>query len=203
MVLNTEELLEIYQNLPVVNRTYTYLFPSLYSKNIALFSRLQSLLPSIVGVFINDENFADSLLIKDEPAIFVVFNTRVQHIVLQSQLNWIRTQKEYITEYPYCGREKFLIIVLRTNELVYTKFLEGKYSQMYTPEEIELTPFIVNRMAVIAVLKREQIAKTQFARLLEITFGSSFTEKDLEPGAECELPPIYSDSTRFFESITL
>lgn len=203
MVLDTENLLQIYQNLPVINRTYTYLYPSLALVNRELYVKLNSLEPSVVGVFLNDENFIDYQLINDEPVLFIVFNTRIQHMILESQLNFIRQQKEYLTEYSYCGREKFLILLIKTDKNIYLKFLEGKYSEMYTDEQIELTPFPVNRPSAIAIFKRLPVAKQVFAKLLNLTFDSTVTTEEIAEDAEYELPPIYSDSTRYFETISL
>lgn len=203
MVLNTSRLIEIYRELPVINRTYTYLYPSLSLVNRDLYVRLSSLEPSIVGVFLLDDNFADMHLIHDEPVLFIAINTTVQNLVLESQLKEIRKQKEYLTEYSYCGREKFLIVVVKTDRDIYQKFLEGKYSQMYTDEQLEQTPFPVNRPSALAIFKRSPLAREVFARLLKITFESDITTEEIAQDAEYELPPIYSDTTRYFETISL
>lgn len=202
MVLDTKKIIAQEGRLPVLNRTAIYLFGSLKLVDQLLFVRLMTINTSIVGVFLDDENFSLKEQYKDKAIIFVAIDTSICTNIITPHLHYIKKSPYFHMEYTYYPNPNITIFVIGVDPEIYKSFLLGKYSQMYTEEMLSKDIFYIKSSAVSNIINRTLESKKNFCKLLKITFDVDFTIEDLKQDVECELPPIYSPSSRYLETIT-
>lgn len=124
------------------NRTYKYLFPVVKYYGEELTNYLNYFIK--LGVGLNDDN-------KRLPGgclcILISTNPKVSNLEdylekLDRFLTWIKYQDYYITDYVYsmseeCSSHMVVIDIPMAYNTAYIKFILGRYSQMYTVQQVE------------------------------------------------------------------
>ena len=177
----------------IKNRTFKYLVPALSHYGESFRTKLNIIRVLKIGIW-------DSLLegshLEGGKYIFFQADIRFRPELAETFINWCKNQPFYVTDYLYKEGESHMIVILFPLELedIYLKFLQGKYSKMYTKKEIE--KFFIGREEEKQVLNRALEAKARFKRLIFETFGTILEEKDFKNEVfEYDLPPNKEEET--------
>lgn len=177
-----------------VNRTLKYLVPALNYYGPTLKTKLNLVFKLAFGVH-------DSLLegshLQGQKNIFILVDKLVRPDLYQNFMDWLKHQEYYVTDYAYDSilegnSRKQMIVIAFPAELedAYDKFLLGKYSLMYTKNEINTYFDGENKAGARHVLFKTITAKQQFKLLVKETFGTILEEQDFLQGSwEYDLPP--------------
>lgn len=116
---------------------------------------------------------------------------------LQTFLNWCRMQFYYQYDYVYDTilKGKYHMLVLSLPEQcsrAYNLFLEGKYSKMFSEQEIEMLFKIPEKKLI---LKKSPLYKSTFYKEIQKNFGEVDVPMDVE-WEEYDFPP--SKNQEFF-----
>ena len=176
------------------NRTLKYLAPGLKeygSTFISKFSQLASL-----GCFIFDASLDNNpFFTKSQPNIFFLIDTYYNAVQTEKVLTWFKYQNFYVADYTFAKEHispRFCILVIKyPKPESYKAFLEGKYSKMYTIEEINsYFNTNVNLEAKQVLLKKENAIKKHI-QIIQEEFGVRLLEKEvIEPDYELDFPFI-------------
>lgn len=185
------------------NRTVKYLVPALNHYGPTLKTKLNLVFKLAFGIH-------DSLLVgthlEGQKNIFIVVDKLVRPDLYQNFMNWLKHQEYYITDYAYDSilehnSRKQMIVIAFPPELgdAYDKFLLGRYSLMYTKNEVNTFFGDENKAAARHVLFKTMFAKNQFKLLVKETFGTQLEEQDFLIGSwEYDLPP--NEEEEFFNT---
>lgn len=154
-----------------VNKTLKYLFPTLRAYGPGLRNKISELHKVAVGV--HDDFYKAQIT----PSIFILIDREHYRNKTISTLNWLRYQPYYVTDYPYDdlvnGRLHMIILRLpKRFHHSFEAFTKGKYSEMFTDEEIEeFVKTDVDMFGAYKVLTRKKEAYTEFLEKIEESFG--------------------------------
>lgn len=197
------------------NRTWRYLYPSLKVYGATLMNHLASFIKLAVGI-------GDAYVETTEPCIFIlidtnrVFPTEAELMAYKLKfakfINWIRYQYFYVTDYIYdgldSGGEKHMVVLKLPHkfDMSYFHFVNGEYSKMYTPKEVNEYFKLINMPQNLAVqnkvnerikttraiLKKESSYIPTFAKKVNEMFGTDNPESDFID-AELDFPPNFDE----------
>lgn len=190
-----------------VNRTFKYLLPCLYEFGNQFVIKYAGTVKYAVGI-------GDAYIVKekDERWVFLLLNKKRETARFQDFLNFTRVQKYYVRDYPYDNPSSGMhMIVVKLPEQcheTYDKFVEGKYSEMYTEEQFQNLFDKKYKEGVKAhqvwqeskkVLQKSPDAIPSFIKQIQEEFGHDIrlSRKDLE-GKELDFPISYSMETEIF-----
>jgi hypothetical protein len=177
-----------------INRTVKYLIPALNYYGPTLKTKLNLVFKLAIGVY-------DSLLegshLQGQKNLYILIDKAVRPDLYQNFMDWIKHQEYYVTDYSYdsildYNSRKQMLVLAFPFQLgdVYDKFLEGKYSFMYTKSEIKEYFAEDHKAPVRAILTKSNSAKQEFKALVKNTFGTILEEQDfLLHSYEYDLPP--------------
>lgn len=184
------------------NKTSMYLLPCLlegYNKAFSI--KMKEMF--ILGCGLKD------LSIKNNPnfdftgkrPIFVLIDKVSVKNKSENFIYWVRYQSYFIRDYPMdlIGRAHMIILDFPSKySNAYDKFLEGKYSEMFTKQEIE--KLFQKDTYEYKVLVKDKSLIPIFAEKLRETFElSSFREEDLIDN-ELEFPYILQQEEEYFNT---
>lgn len=191
------------------NKTWNYLYPCLKSYGSTLMKHLNSFYK--LGVGIKDHNID----IEEGNCIYILLNTNLSSPQISlinyrenfsKFLDWIRFQPYYVIDYVYDGLDKgekhmLVLKIPDSYNKAYSRFLKGKYSEMYTSKEInELFPLskldnkdlenkINSRLQKVRnVLFRNSNYLETFRKQVNEEFGVNCSLNDLKDH-ELDFPP--------------
>ena len=195
------------------NRTWKYLYPCLKVYGGTLKTYLNSFFKLAVGL--GDHNID----INEDNCIYILIDTNIHspqqslqtyREYLSKFLDWVRFQPYYVTDYIFEGfdRGEKHMLVLRlpdTYKESYTKFKQGKYSEMYSSKDIDnLYPLIVNSNKNIEIKVNNNITNIKnvltknsshlelFRKQINDEFGTNLSLNDLK-NHELDLPPSQNE----------
>lgn len=181
------------------NRTWKYLYPCLRSYGSTLKGYLNSVYKLAVGI-------GDSNVEMESNCIYILFDTNVHGTGVTVEqyrenisnfLEWVRFQSFYIRDYVFEGinsSEKHMLVLRIPKEFhrSYARFMSGKYSEMYTPDQIEEYFQFVSlpdkkiesdkneKLQVTrAILKKSKAYLPTFVSKVNEDFGTTCEEEDL------------------------
>ncbi len=163
------------------NRTSKYLAPCLiksYGKVFEMKIKELFILAFGIGdrVIENNPNFD----FKNKSPIFVLIDTFAKKRKSEDFLYWIKYQNYFLYSYPIDieGRG-YMIILDFPNKKAYNKFLEGKYSEMYSIEEIK--KYFQEDTKEYKVLTKDKVLIPDFIKNLKELFDiDNVRESDLK-----------------------
>lgn len=108
-------------------------------------------------------------------------------------LNSVKSKDYYVTDYSVSPGHDFFMIVLEVPERfhnAYDKFIEGRYSEMYTPEEINVLFPKTGDSDARNILIKDPSCIDEFVVKLNQTYNTKLSEDDFfhEVIKEYELP---------------
>lgn len=137
--------MEIRKNNICENRTYKYLYPTLVEYGEDLMKHLRTYFK--LGVGISDKfDVEDSvgnifILFDTEPPTGSLINPKYYKEGFNNFLNWVRYKDYYVKDYIYkdvkYGNEHMLVLKLPLTLYQYFSFIFGKYSYMFSYEQIQ------------------------------------------------------------------
>lgn len=186
-----------------VNRTVKYLVPALNYYGVTLKTKLNLVFKLAFGLH---DSLLEGTHLEGQKNIFILVDKLIEPDKFQNFMDWIKHQEYFVTDYAYDAimeshSRKHMIVLAFPPTMgdCYDKFLAGKYSQMYTKQEISSYFNSENRTVARHVLCKTITAKNQFKLLVRETFGSVLEEQDFLQGSwEYDLPP--SEEEEFFNT---
>lgn len=193
-----EKRIEVKIGELVQNKTLKYLVPALSYLGPTFKAKIKTVHLLAFGLF--DEALAGSHL-DGQKNVYIMIDCAVRPDYFYNFMAWVRNQDFYVTDYV---SDSFLHIESRKHMLViafplimedvYNKFIEGKYSKMYTKEEIERYFSEPIRAHTKAILTKSQEGQQKFIYLIKELFGTSLTLSDIkEYNPEYDLPPLRTE----------
>jgi hypothetical protein len=172
------------------NRTVKYLVPALNLYGPVLKTKIN--LVSILGIGLFDMAIEGSHL-HGQKNIYFLLNKASRTDLFNDFIRWVSYQEYYVTDYNFdpvenSTRHMVVLAFPPSMHLAYDLFIEGKYSKMYTKNE--LAEFFAGREAALGIFKRERFAKESFKKKVLSAFGTVLTEEDfLTEIFEYDFPP--------------
>lgn len=114
-------------------------------------------------------------------------------------VSWLREQEYYVKDYPFdSGRNgNQHVVCLKLPFNLIDKFLQGKYSQMYSSDIIDKIikkTIVVNGEEIInpvyGVLSHSEEYSENYLKQLNFDFGTNVTINDIKHHAEYDIPPL-------------
>lgn len=176
------------------NRTLLFLVPALNYYGPTLKTKLNLVFKLAFGI---QDSLIEGTYLEGQKNIYILVDKLVRPDLYQNFMDWIKHQEYYVTDYAYDSilennSRKQMIVIAFPPELgdAYDKFLLGKYSLMYTKNEINTFFGDENKAAARHILCKTVFAKNQFKLLVRETFGTILEEQDFLVGSwEYDLPP--------------
>lgn len=171
-----------------VNKTWKYLLPCLKEYGITFKSKYDSLFKLAVGVF---DNVLEGTDFENEKLLFVLIDKKYRPKITYNIMDYMRNQPFTVCDYAFDDLEEGRkhMFVFRIPEKYYTaydEFINGRYSRMYSPEEIQYL-FPEEGSEARQVFDRTDEAIQNFIGKVKNSFGTTITKKDLV-GAEIDFP---------------
>jgi len=162
------------------NRTKKYLLPCISDHGKEFFSMISKVFPLAVGI--NDKIINKVL----DNHIFILVSTESRYF--PNVLKWIREQPFYEVDYPFddvvTGFQHMIVLKLpNIYSESYRKFKEGKYSKMYTDEQMK--KLFANKD--ISIFTRSENALKQFVDTVNEMYDVSIQYETWE--GEVDFPP--------------
>lgn len=174
-----------------INKTWRFLVPSLQGHGTTFVNKFNPLFKLGVGIH---DSYLDGAKITEGKNIYVLLDKKYRPRDFEKFMEYIRCQKFFKGE--YCPDSEILssrkhVIILEVPEIFYNsydKFLQGKYSEMYNSEHLNLLFSSKNRKIDYEILsKTGKDALNQFKKSIDNEFNVESNLEDLEKG-EWELP---------------
>jgi len=191
------------------NRTWKYLYPCLKYYGTELIDYLGNFFKLAVGI-------GDSNVTTEGNCIFILIDTNIRLVTegdvasykrrFSKFLDWIKYQDYYVTDYVFTGldRTEKHMVVLKLPEVhnnTYLSFIRGKYSDMYSKEDIDtyfnILPNKVNNPNVTirnervkqvkSILKKDKELVPVFVEKVNREFRTTVTVEDFKD-AELDFP---------------
>jgi hypothetical protein len=186
-----------------VNRTVRYLVPALNYYGPTLKTKLNLVFKLAFGIH---DSLLEGTHLEGQKNIFILVDKLVRADLYQNFMDWVKHQEYYVTDYAYDSilehnSRKQMIVLAFPPELAdaYDKFLLGKYSLMYTKNEVNDYFGDENKATARHVLCKTIFAKNQFKLLIKETFDVMLEEQDFLQGSwEYDLPP--NEEEEFFNT---
>ena len=171
-----------------MNKTKRYFLPCLskyYGKEYI--KRFNSIFKLAVGI--GDFALID-IGITFEKNLFILVDTKFSKSNFISVMDWLRLQSYYTFDYPYDEIHKghLHMLVIKIPEecyQAYDKFLQGKFSQMYTYEDLQE---MFQDKEELKVLVRDQDYVVKFVDKINNIYNTNVTPEEWE--GEVEFPLI-------------
>ena len=175
-----------------VNKTLKYLIPCLKLYGDTFVTKLNSVFNLAFGIH---DAVLDATDYEHQKLIYILSDKLHQPARFQNFLNYVKHQSYYVMDYAFDdiekGRKHMLVIKFPESHFeVYNKFVDGKYSKMYT--EGELAKFFISDSEPKNVLTRNSKIVPAFIEKIKDSFGrtTEITMKEIiNEGMEYDFPP--------------
>jgi len=139
-------------------------------------------------------------ILEGKRPVFILCDKAVNPAKTWKAIEWFTTRDYYITNYS-CDfgsvSRKHMLVLNYPEELseTYQKFLEGKYSEMYTKEQIDKL-FIDKESTAYKILIKSPGYMPTFISKIEETFDVRIEDKTPYTTSELEFPITMNNKTR-------
>lgn len=177
-----------------INKTGKYLAPCIQKYGQEFIQRFTAISKIAYGI---DDIYSQ----QHNNALFVLVDSKRRRFEFNSFLNYFRNHESYIDDYAYdnpiFGNMYMLVIKIpKESYNTYKYFKEGKYSLMYSDDDIKQ---LVSNPKTQMVLEKEPHYKKEFIEVLNKIFnGVSITEDELG-NRELDLPISVDTYKEVFE----
>lgn len=170
-----------------VNKTWKYLMPCLKEYGPVFSAKVNTLYKLAAGI-------EDGLyLIPKQPSIFLLIDRKYKLKVTENIMQWLKYQPQTIANYPFeveeGGRKHMFVIEIPPKyHFAYDRFIAGKYSEMYTKQDIA-SIFRDNPNAkALEVINKTPEARKKFIENIHKSFVIPYEDIDLPLDAELDFP---------------
>lgn len=151
-----------------LNRTRLYLLPAVnLLKSLPEIAKLKKNINTVTTLY-------DGGL-----KLFIKNNSSIRDLI-QS----LKDNHEYIDDYIYS--KNIHVVVLKPN-INYTAFLEGRYSEIYTKEQ--LVKCFDSKSDILKILKKDPIYLKKYIKYIKDQFGESIRESSIKDHKEYDIIP--------------
>lgn len=122
------------------NKTWKYLIPCLKNYGINFIEKLDSVFILATGIYDNTFENTNDIPSKN---VYILIDTHYDNISYNKFIEYVRGLDFYVKDYCpdadflHSNKQMFVIKIPEVYHNAYDMFLEGKYSQMYTTEDID------------------------------------------------------------------
>jgi len=171
-----------------VNKTWKYLLPCLKDYGITFESKYNSLFKFAAGIH---DTALDGSDLENQKLIYVLIDKKYKPKITYNIMDYMDNQDFCIANYAFDDLEEgrkhmFIFEIPEKYHDAYDEFLKGRYSSMYTPDEIQRL-FPSETSEARQVFDRTDEAIDRMIRNVKNSFGTTITKKDLV-GAELDFP---------------
>lgn len=183
------------------NKTLKYLVPALRIYGETFKAKVNLVYKTAFGI---SDSLLEGSYLEGQRNLYMLVDRTVYPKYFNNFSDWIKTHESYVTDYPY-GSEldaRFHMFVIAFPPHLgdaYMKFLEGKYSKMYTKDEIEY--FFEGRDTIKTILNKRISAIPTFLEKISKEFGEKLTYEEVKDFPEYDIPPKKEEE--FFNYITV
>lgn len=189
--------MEIRKGKFLINRTKKYLLPSISTELGKVFKQKLTSQVWKLAVGLHDKILEDTNILKGKKAIFILVDKTVLPQDFKKFKDWITYKPYYITDYQYdYDKHMFVIEIPKNLEKAYDKFNVGRYSEMYTKEELDLY-FTDKNTDEYKVLSKSLDKRKEFLKEINERFEVNLTESDIKD-SELDFPPSIDVSKEVF-----
>lgn len=181
MELNTD-------NSIVKNKTYKYLAPSFRVFGDTFVAKFNSVHKLAIGIH---DCILDGTEFEGQPLVYVLLDKWYRPPIFKDFINWIQYQDYFVHQYAYddllTGRRHMVVLRYpQKYEDIYYKFTQGKYSQMYSKQELRR---IFEGHPAYDVLNRSPKARVEFTERLNTKYHTTILPSELiGEGLEYDFP---------------
>lgn len=176
-----------------VNRTLKYLVPALRSNGGKFVNLMQLLYWNAHGII--DFAYDDDI---SQPRIFSLTNIKNSHN-FEKFRQFCRDTELLLDEYPFSPTQHMFVFKFPFTE-AYQKFLEGKYSQMYTPQQVNSfipksyygPDGVLQFTEVYSIITKRSAYFEEFQSKIYDDFGIYIPEDDRD---EYDYPPLINEES--------
>lgn len=192
--------MEIKLNNLYLNKTWRFLIPCLKGHGAAFIERFDPLFKLAVGV--GDSFLEKAPVLEDKKPLFIMIDKEFNKTQVTYFLNWVQYQSYFITEYCPCPeietsrRHMIVIAVPKIYNDAYDHFLKGRYSKMYSENDIEFLFSSQFRIKEKEILSQTSTALKEHLDNVKKEFGSIPNGSKHIP--EYELPPKKKEEVFFY-----
>ncbi len=177
-----------------INRTVRYLVPGLGFYGPTLKTKLNLVFKLAFGIH---DTLLEGSHLEGQKNIYILVDKLVRPELFQNFMDWVKHQEYYVTDYVYDSimenhSRKHMIVLAYPPSMgdAYDKFLLGKYSKMYTRQEITSYFAEESKIEIRQVLMKTVHAKHRFISSVKKAFDTLLEEQDFLTGSwEYDFPP--------------
>mgnify|MGYP000972535181 FL=1 len=177
-----------------INRTVRYLVPGLGFYGPTLKTKLNLVFKLAFGIH---DTLLEGSHLEGQKNIYILVDKLVRPELFQNFMDWVKHQEYYVTDYVYDSimenhSRKHMIVLAYPPSMgdAYDKFLLGKYSKMYTRQEITSYFTEESKLETRQVLMKTVHAKHRFISSVKKAFDTLLEEQDFLTGSwEYDFPP--------------
>jgi|VirMetMinimDraft_7_1064189.scaffolds.fasta_scaffold00418_25 hypothetical protein len=159
------------------NKTWKFLSPCLSFYGSTFTDKINTVFKLAAGI--GDDNHFNPT-----PSIYLLCDAKYQPRNFIKFLEWIKYEKYYLADYPFtpdlkdARRHMVVIAIPKAYLKTYEYFLEGKYSKMYTEEEIK-TLFLQTDTKAANILLKKSKALEEFVKNQNKVYGTKVKANEL------------------------
>lgn len=173
-----------------INKTWKFLVPTLRGHGDPFVNRFNALFKLSVGI--HDTYLCGSEL-SNGRNIYVLIDKKYKEKNFKEFMSYLECQPyfkgDYCPDSNILGSRKHMIILEVPEEFqnAYDKFLQGKYSEMYTQDQIDLLFTAGSKSEVYEIITKTGDSFNNFIKKVSNEFGGIINPNDFNTG-ERELP---------------
>lgn len=173
------------------NKTVKFLLPSLKYLGDDFRAKFNSVQALAFGLH---DTQLDGTPYEGQRLVYILIDKLAKPTLFNSFIVWLRVQPFYALDYAFDNLQTgrmHMVAVAYPEELgdAYDKFIKGKYSKMYSKEEVKLF-FTEGKEEARNIVNRTKESGQSHVVNLNLTYNSSITLSDLlHEGGEHDFPP--------------
>ncbi|MGL6064240.1 MAG: hypothetical protein ACRC0V_08505 [Fusobacteriaceae bacterium] len=169
------------------NKTYRFLLPLYRYLGETFILKLNSIKKLSIGIH---DTLLDGTDISEEKNIYILASD-CESRVFQNFLLYLKEENYLRDSYVFDEKNNFVMLIIKIPESFYNtydKFLEGKYTEMYSEKQTEALFNNPANQKEYKILSLDASIKKDFLNRLNKEYGTSLELEDLENYSEYELP---------------
>ena len=185
-----------------VNKTWRFLIPCLKGHGKSFIDKFNSVFKLAVGIH---DTLLDNSNISNSNNLYVMINKTYREKNYKDFIEFIKYQNyfkgDYCPDSDIISSKKHMIVIKIPNiyNNAYTKFLQGKYSEMYSKKDLELLFSHPSKKKELDILTKNEKSLNEFIETLKKEFNTIIFQNDVYD-FEYELPLKYEEEVFNFNN---
>ena len=173
----------------IENKTWRFLVPCLKDHGEEFEERFNSDVHKL-AYGIEDKLFKNIELLKNKCPVFILCDRGILNEQFEGFLTWLKYQDYYISDYQYDVRNlRYYMLVIdvpKNRYSIYNNFLLGKYSEMYSTNELK--HYIDIYSDDYRIMSKDERYRGKFISKIEKEFGTDIKSDSSFYNCELEFP---------------